>query len=109
MQFKERIRFMSWYLTVLRETRKRRTGNFTTTVPFVWKAGDVFSVIHEILRSLPPEAGINGAEFSGLPKTHIPGYVVQDSRAVFLRVVSSTRAGTRTVFKHKRSAKQRYV
>ena len=45
----------------------------------------MFSVIREILRSLPPEARINGAEFSDLPKTHIPGYIVQDSSAVFLR------------------------
>jgi len=56
MQFKERVKFLPWYMLVLQETLKGRTGNFTTTVPFVWKKGDVFSVVRDILETLPKDA-----------------------------------------------------
>jgi len=80
MQFKERVKFLPWYLLVLQETRKGRMGNFTTTVPFVWKKGDVFSVVRDILETLPQRCRTE--EILGpVPVVSAPGCAVRDGYA----------------------------
>lgn len=83
----DRVSFYDWYSFVLKETEHGRTGNFTTTVPFVWMTEDVFALTYRILKSLPPKSRIEGIVAPRLPRVEIPGYILNCDRHMSARLL----------------------
>ena len=82
-----------WYSFVLKETKRGRTGNFTTTVPFVRIAEDVFALMYGILEALPARSRIEGVVAPRLPAVGMPGSILKRDRHMSARLL---RAGFST-------------
>ncbi len=83
----DRMLFYDWYSFVLKETKRGRTGNFTTTVPFVRIAEDVFALMYGILETLPVRCRIEGVVAPRLPAVGMPGYIPRRDRHMSARLL----------------------
>ena len=83
----DRMFFYDWYSFVLKETKRGRTGNFTTTVPFVRIAEDVFALMYGILEALPARSRIEGVVAPRLPAVGMPGYIPRRDRHMSARLL----------------------